>query len=59
MKYYKLKHYREGYGRAFQLYRKQWMEENLWKILLILGLLLVIPPAVRTGIKIGREIREV
>jgi tetratricopeptide (TPR) repeat protein len=59
MKYYKLKHYREGYGKAFQLYRKQWMEENLWKILLVLGLLLVIPPAVRTGIKIGREIREV
>jgi hypothetical protein len=58
MKYYKLKHYREGYGKAFQLYRKQWMEINLWKILLILGLILVIPPAIRFGIKIGREIRE-
>jgi hypothetical protein len=35
------------------------MEENLWKILLILGLLLVIPPTIRFGVKIGREIREV
>jgi hypothetical protein len=33
------------------------MEVNLWKILLILGLVLVIPPAIRFGIKIGREIR--
>jgi DNA-binding beta-propeller fold protein YncE len=58
MKYYKLKHYREGYGKAFQLYRKQWMEENLWKILLILGILIIVPPAVKYAIKIGREIRE-
>jgi len=58
MRFYKLKHYREGYGKAFQLYRKQWMEENLWKILLILGILILIPPAVRYGIKLSREIRE-
>jgi hypothetical protein len=58
MKYYKLKHYREGYGKAFQLYRKEWMEENLWKILLILGLIAAVPPAVKFIIKLGREIRE-
>jgi len=58
MKYYKLKHYREGYGKAFQLYRKQWMEENLWKILLILGILIIVPSAVRYVIKLSREIRE-
>jgi hypothetical protein len=58
MRYYKLKHYREGYGKAFQLYRKQWMEENLWKIVLILALLILIPPAVRFGIKLSREIKE-
>jgi DNA-binding beta-propeller fold protein YncE len=58
MKYYKLKHYREGYGKAFQLYRKQWMEENLWKIVLIIGILIFLPPAVRYVIKISREIRE-
>jgi tetratricopeptide (TPR) repeat protein len=58
MKYYKLKHFREGYGRAFQLYRKQWMEENLWKIILVLGLIIFVPPAIRLSIKVGKEIRE-
>jgi len=58
MKYYKLKHYREGYGKAFQLYRKQWMEENLWWILLIIGLAIVLPFAVRITIKTIKEIKE-
>jgi len=58
MKYYKLKHFREGYGRAFQLYRKQFMEENLWKMLLILAVILLAPPIIKTAIKIGREVRE-
>jgi tetratricopeptide (TPR) repeat protein len=58
MKYYKLKHYREGYGKAFQLYRKQYMEENLWKILLILAVIILAPPLVRTAVKIGREVME-
>ena len=58
MRYYKLKHYREGYGKAFQLYRKQWMEENLWKILLVLAVLIAAPPVIRFAIRVGREIRE-
>jgi len=58
MKYYKLKHFREGYGKAFQLYRKQWMEENLWKMLLILGIIIIVPALIKYSIKIGKEIRE-
>ena len=58
MKYYKLKHHREGYGRAFQLYRKQWMEENLRKILTVLFVLIALPPFARFIIKIIREIKE-
>jgi tetratricopeptide (TPR) repeat protein len=58
MKYYKLKHYREGYGKAFQLYRKQFMEENLWKMLLVLAIILLLPPVVKTAVKIVREVRE-
>jgi hypothetical protein len=58
MRYYKLKHYREGYGKAFQLYRKQWMEANLWKMILILAIIVLLPPAIRLSIKVGREIRE-
>jgi DNA-binding beta-propeller fold protein YncE len=58
MKYYKLKHFREGYGKAFQLYRKQWMEENLWKILVILGVIVLLPAAIRKSIKVAKEIKE-
>jgi tetratricopeptide (TPR) repeat protein len=55
MKYYKLKHYDIGYGKAFQFYRKQWMEENLWKILLVLGLLIMGPAVVKFVLKIRKE----
>jgi len=58
MRYYKLKHYREGYGKAFQLYRKIWMEENLWWILIIIGALVLLPPCIRLSIKTVKEIRE-
>jgi DNA-binding beta-propeller fold protein YncE len=58
MKYYKLKHYRVGYGKAFQLFRKQWIEENLWKILLILGILVLLPVGIKQSVKLVREIRE-
>jgi len=58
MRYYELKHYKEGYGKAFQLYRKQWMEENLWKILIVLGVIILLPPAVRFTIKLSKEIKE-
>lgn len=58
MKYYKLKRYDEGYGKAFQLYRKQWMEENLWKILLIIGVLIIVPPLIKFALKIRKEVME-
>jgi sugar lactone lactonase YvrE len=58
MKYYKLKHYREGYGKAFQLYRKQFMEENLWKMLLVLAVIFILPLLIKKAVKIGREIME-
>jgi tetratricopeptide (TPR) repeat protein len=58
MRYYKLKHFREGYGKAFQLYRKQWMEKNLSKILLILGIAILLPIGIRYSKKLIKEIRE-
>ncbi|MCL2441562.1 MAG: hypothetical protein FWD14_07455 [Treponema sp.] len=58
MRYYSLKHHREGYGKAFQLYRKQWTEENLWWILLLAGLAIFMPAAVRLSIKTIKEIKE-
>ena len=56
MKYYKLKHYREGYGKAFQLYRKEWTEANLWWILLLIGLALFLPLIIKISIKTIKEI---
>ena len=58
MKYYKLKHYREGYGKAFQLYRKVWMEENLWWMLLVLGIVIVLPPLIKFTVKTVKEIMQ-
>ncbi|MCL2720874.1 MAG: hypothetical protein FWD47_05995 [Treponema sp.] len=58
MEYYKLKHFREGYGKAFQLYRKQWMEDNLWKILLIVAIIVLVPAAIKYSIKLVKEIRD-
>jgi hypothetical protein len=58
MQYYKLKRYRSGYGKAFQLYRKQWIEENIQKILLILAVVIIVPPAVRFIKKTRKEVSE-
>jgi len=58
MRYYSLKHYREGYGKAFQLYRKQWTEENLWWILLVLGIAIFLPIVIKFSIKTVKEIIE-
>ena len=46
MKYFEMAHDRENYGRAFKLYRKQWIEKNILWIVLILAVLLIIPLAI-------------
>ncbi len=43
MKYFEMAHDRDNYGRAFKLYRKEWVEKNIWWILLVLALLLICP----------------
>ena len=43
MDYFKLAHDRENYGRAFKLYRKEWVEKNIWWILLTLAVVIIIP----------------
>ena len=43
MDYFKLAHDRENYGRAFKLYRKEWVEKNIWWIILIVAAVLIIP----------------
>ena len=43
MEYFKMAHDRENYGRAFKLYRKVWVEQNIWWIILILAVILIVP----------------
>lgn len=43
MEYFELAHDQENYGRAFKLYRKEWIEKNVWWIILIIAALLIIP----------------
>lgn len=46
MKYFELKYDDDNYSKAFKQYRKEWVEENIVIILIILGALIVIPLAI-------------
>ena len=43
MKYFKMAYDDKNYGRAFKLYRKEWVEKNVWWILLGLAVVIIIP----------------
>lgn len=43
MEYFELAHDKENYGRAFKLFRKEWVETNVWWIVLILAVVLIVP----------------
>ena len=43
MEYFKMAHDRDNYGRAFKLYRKEWIEKNVLWIFLGLALVLTVP----------------
>ena len=43
MEYFEKAHDRVNYGRAFKLYRKGWVEQNVWWIVAILAAVLIIP----------------
>ncbi len=46
MKYFRMAYDDENYGRAFKLYRKEWVEKNVWWILLALAVVIIIPLAI-------------
>ena len=56
MDYFKLAHDRENYGRAFKLYRKEWVEGNIWWILLLVAVLLIVPLCVGRVKKMKGEV---
>ena len=43
MEYFKMAHDRDNYGRAFKLYRKEWIEKNILWIFLGLAVVLIVP----------------
>ena len=43
MDYFRMAHDRDNYGRAFKLYRKEWIEKNIWWVFAVLALLLIVP----------------
>ena len=47
MHYFKVKRYRRKYSKAFEYYRKEWVEENLFKIVLVILTLILIPLIVK------------
>ena len=58
MDYFRLAHDRENYGRAFKLFRKEWVEKNIWWILTIIALLLIVPVVIIRVKKVRWEVSE-
>ena len=56
MNYFKLAHDRQNYGRAFKLYRKVWVEQNIWLIVLVLAVLMIVPLAIGKVKKVKGEV---
>lgn len=58
MKYFEFKYDDENYSKAFQLYRKEWIEKNIgWIIAILLGLI-IIPSVIKFIKKIKKEVDE-
>jgi DNA-binding beta-propeller fold protein YncE len=57
MRYYEYKLDQENYGKAFQLYRKQWIEENITTIIIVVISLFVISKALKITLKILKKRR--
>lgn len=58
MEFFRIQNDREGFGRAFQFYRREWMDENFWIFMVTIGAIIIVPPTVRTVLKVRKEINE-
>ncbi len=56
MEFFKMAHDQENYGRAFKLYRKEWIEKNVWWLFAGLALLLVVPLIIGRNKKMKWEV---
>lgn len=58
MDYFQLKNDDRNYSKAFKLYRKEWIENNIAWIFALLGAALILPPIVGGIQKIKREVER-
>ncbi len=58
MKYFKLKYDDDNYSKAFQLYRKEWIEKNIGWIMAAFFALLIIPGLIKFIKRMKREVDE-
>ena len=58
MEYFKLKRDKRNYSKAFQYYRKEWIEDNIWWVLIIVAVLIVIPFIVKFVKAFKQELRS-
>ena len=56
MEYFKMANDRDNYGRAFRFYRKVWVEENVWWMILLIAAVLIIPLSFRMVKKMRTEV---
>ena len=56
MEYFKMARDRDNYGRAFRFYRKEWVEENVGWMVILIAAVLIIPLALRTVKKMRMEV---
>lgn len=58
MEYFEVKYDSKNYSKAFKLYRKEWIEDNIGWFIAGLLILIIVPKAVRTVKKIKKEAME-
>lgn len=58
MSYFKTKYDDDNYGEAFQLYRKQWVEDNIVLIFIVVLLVLVVPLIIGRIKRLRWEVRK-
>ncbi|MBR5646669.1 MAG: hypothetical protein IKX23_08535 [Treponema sp.] len=58
MHYFKVKRYRRKYSKAFEYYRKEWVEQNLFKIVLVILALILIPLIVKIVKRVKSELES-
>ena len=56
MEYFEMAYDRDNYGRAFKYYRKQWVEQNILWIVILIGAVVIIPLVIGKAKKMKWEV---